>query len=85
LHRDRYADLRTFILKQSTLVLQDDSGIPLSYFESSKWELQPFSGRYRFSGIDIKRRSLGYFEQVTEKGLTSAWAISGGEITQTCC
>jgi hypothetical protein len=45
LHRDRYADLRTFILKQSTLVLQDDSGIPLSYFDSSKWELQPF-GNY---------------------------------------
>jgi hypothetical protein len=45
LHRDRYADLRTFILKQSTLVLQDDSGIPMSYFDSSKWELKPF-GNY---------------------------------------
>ena len=45
LHRDRYADLRDFILKQSTLVLQDDSGIPLSYFDLSKWDLQPF-GNY---------------------------------------
>jgi hypothetical protein len=45
LHRDRYADLRDFILKQSTLVLQDDSGIPISYFDPSKWELQPF-GNY---------------------------------------
>jgi hypothetical protein len=45
LHRDRYADLRTFILKQSALVLQDDSGIPISYFDSSKWELKPF-GNY---------------------------------------
>jgi hypothetical protein len=45
LHRDRYSDLRTFILKQSTLVLQDDSGIPISYFDSSKWELKPF-GNY---------------------------------------
>jgi hypothetical protein len=45
LHRDRYADLRDFILKQSKLVLQDDSGIPLSYFDPSKWQLQPF-GNY---------------------------------------
>jgi hypothetical protein len=45
LHRDRYADLREFILKQSTLVLQDDSGIPVSYFDPLKWELQPF-GNY---------------------------------------
>jgi hypothetical protein len=45
LHRDRYGDLRDFILKQSVLVLQDDSGIPLSYFDSSKWDLQPF-GNY---------------------------------------
>ncbi len=45
LHRDRYGDLRDFILKQSALVLQDDSGIPLSYFDSSKWDLQPF-GNY---------------------------------------
>ena len=45
LHRDRYADLREFILKQSTLVLQDDSGIPISYFDPLKWELQPF-GNY---------------------------------------
>jgi hypothetical protein len=45
LHRDRYADLRNFILKQSTLVLQDDSGIPVLYFDPLKWELQPY-GNY---------------------------------------
>jgi hypothetical protein len=45
LHRDRYADLRDFILKQSALILQDDSGIPISYFDPLKWELRPF-GNY---------------------------------------
>jgi hypothetical protein len=45
LHHDRYADLRDFILKQSALVLQDDSGIPISYFDPLKWELHPF-GNY---------------------------------------
>jgi hypothetical protein len=45
LHRDRYSDLREFILKQSTLVLQDDSGIPISYFDPSQWKLRAF-GNY---------------------------------------
>jgi hypothetical protein len=45
LHRDRYGDLRDFILKQSSLIVQDDSGIPISRFDPSKWELQPF-GNY---------------------------------------
>ena len=45
LHRDRYADLRQFILNQSTWILQDDSGIPISHFDSSIWELQPY-GNY---------------------------------------
>jgi hypothetical protein len=45
LHRDRYGDLRDFISKQSVLILQDDSGIPVSHFDSSKWDLQPF-GNY---------------------------------------
>jgi hypothetical protein len=45
LHRDRYGDLRDFILKQSVLVLQDDSGIPIANFDPSKWDLRPF-GNY---------------------------------------
>jgi hypothetical protein len=45
LHRDRYAYLRDFILKQSALIAQDDSGIPFSSFDPSKWDLQPF-GNY---------------------------------------
>jgi hypothetical protein len=42
LHRDRYSELRTYILGRSTLVLQDDSGIPVSYFDPSTWNIQPF-------------------------------------------
>jgi hypothetical protein len=45
LHRDRYSELRTYILDRSTLVLQDDSGIPVSYFDPSTWNIQPF-GNY---------------------------------------
>jgi hypothetical protein len=40
------------------------------------------SARYRSFEIDIRRRSLGYFERVTEKRLISASAINGEEIRQ---
>jgi hypothetical protein len=45
LHRDQFSDLREFLLKQSALVLEDDSGIPLANFDPAKWELQPY-GNY---------------------------------------
>ncbi len=45
LHRDQFSDLREFLLKQSALVLEDDSGIPLANFDTAKWDLQPY-GNY---------------------------------------
>jgi hypothetical protein len=45
LHREQFSDLREFLLKQSVIVLEDDSGIPLANFDTAKWELQPF-GNY---------------------------------------
>jgi hypothetical protein len=44
LHRGSFSDVRDFLLAQSDLVLQDDSGIPVSYFDGS-WKLRPF-GHY---------------------------------------
>jgi hypothetical protein len=37
--------VREFLLEHSATILQDDSGIPLVYFDPKKWRLQPF-GRY---------------------------------------
>jgi len=37
--------VRNFILSRSATIVQDDSGIPLAYFDPKKWQLQPF-GRY---------------------------------------
>jgi hypothetical protein len=45
LHRESFSQTRNFLLDQSTLILQDDSGIPLASFEMGKWFLHPF-GRY---------------------------------------
>jgi len=37
--------LRNFILNRSATIVQDDTGIPITYFDPKKWRLRPF-GHY---------------------------------------
>jgi hypothetical protein len=45
LHGGNFSRIRTFLLYHSATLLEDDSGIPLGYFDPKKWRLQPF-GHY---------------------------------------
>ncbi|WP_017720679.1 hypothetical protein [Kamptonema formosum] len=45
MYRDSFSSIRNLILEQSNSLLQDDSGMPVSYFDSSKWDLK-FYGNY---------------------------------------
>jgi hypothetical protein len=45
MHTGRFDKVRNFLLDHSATILQDDSGIPLAYFDPAKWRLQPF-GHY---------------------------------------
>ena len=45
LHTGGFTKVRSFLLDHSATILQDDSGIPLAYFDAKKWRLQPF-GHY---------------------------------------
>jgi hypothetical protein len=45
MHRLDFNEVRDFLLTNSTLILQDDSGIPFRFFASDKWDLR-FAGRY---------------------------------------
>src|SRR5262249_12917839 len=45
LHSGGFSKVRGMLLDRSATILEDDSGIPLAYFDSKKWKLQPF-GRY---------------------------------------
>jgi hypothetical protein len=45
LHGGNFTRVRSFLVDHSANVLQDDSGIPLAYFDPRKWRLQPF-GHY---------------------------------------
>jgi hypothetical protein len=45
LHSGGFSKVRGMLLDRSATILEDDSGIPLAYFDQKKWRLQPF-GRY---------------------------------------
>jgi len=45
MHRDRFSDVRNFLLEHSRLLVQDDSGIPIAQFDQARWQLRPF-GHY---------------------------------------
>jgi len=45
LHSGNFTTARDFLFRQSDVILQDDSGIPLRHFDRDSWKLQPF-GNY---------------------------------------
>jgi hypothetical protein len=45
LHSGGFSAVREFLLVNSAVLIQDDSGIPLGYYDPKRWELQPF-GHY---------------------------------------
>jgi hypothetical protein len=45
LHGSNFSRARSFLLDHSATLLQDDSGVPVTYFDSKKWRLQPY-GHY---------------------------------------
>jgi hypothetical protein len=45
LHSGNFSAVRDFILTNSSTIIQDDSGIPLAYYNPKKWRFFPF-GRY---------------------------------------
>jgi hypothetical protein len=51
LFENGFTTIRSFILDHSNLILQDDSGIPLAYFDPNKWSLR-FFGVY-LGPIDV--------------------------------
>lgn len=46
-HQNGFSRVREFILNQSNAIIEDDSGIPLRYFDPAQWTLRPYG---TFSG-----------------------------------
>jgi hypothetical protein len=45
LHGGGFTTVRNFLLDHASTIVQDDSGVPLMYFDQSKWQLEPY-GNY---------------------------------------
>jgi hypothetical protein len=46
MHERNFSAVRDYVLGHSPVLVQDDSGVPLRYFERDDWRLTPF-GTYR--------------------------------------
>jgi hypothetical protein len=46
LHKPTFSQLRDFVLGHFAAIVQDDTGVPLKYFDADAWRLRPF-GDYR--------------------------------------
>jgi hypothetical protein len=85
LHSGSFTTTRDFILANSATVIQDDSGIPLTYYSPMKWRFFPFGryagpisefpGRYQGSYAELFRRAqpidfgIGYRWRTHESNL----------------
>jgi hypothetical protein len=85
LHSGNFTTVRDYILANSASVIQDDSGIPLTYYGSKQWRFFPFGrylgpigefpGRYQQSYAELFRRAepinfgIGYRWRTNESNL----------------
>jgi hypothetical protein len=67
LHSPNFSTVRDFLLAHSAAIIQDDSGIPLAFYDSRKWRFFPFGryagpiaefpGRYQPNYVELFRRA----------------------------
>jgi hypothetical protein len=88
LHSGNFTTVRDYILANSATVIQDDSGIPLTYYNAKQWRFFPFGrylgpigefpGRYQQSYADLFRKAepinfgVGYRWRTNESNLLLA-------------
>ena len=98
LHSGGFNKVRDFLLEHSATILQDDSGIPVVYFDPKKWRLQPFGHyvpplsifphAYQPRMADLFRKAapidfgLGYRWRKNESNLLLAQKIATGTTTE---
>jgi hypothetical protein len=85
LHSGNFTMARDFLLANSSTIIQDDSGIPLTYYSAKKWRFFPFgryagpisefAGRYQESYAELFQRAqpidfgIGYRWRTHESNL----------------
>jgi hypothetical protein len=98
LHSGGFTKVRDFLLANSAMMVQDDSGVPLHYYDAKKWDLQPFGrylgpigvfpGRYQPQYAVLFRKSrpidfgIGYRWHPNESNLLLARKTSGASVPE---
>ena len=81
LQTGRFNKVRNFLLEQSATILQDDTGIPIAYFDPKVWRFQAF-GRYvgplNISGATYQARMGELFRNAIpiDFGVGYRWRIN---------
>lgn len=70
LHSPNFTEIRGFLLENSATLVQDDSGVPLKFFEAGEWRLKPF-GRYL--------KPLGIFPRAYQRDMQDLYAKGRAE------
>ena len=99
LHSGNFTTVRDYILANSATIIQDDSGIPLTYYSTKQWRFFPFGrylgpigefpGRYQESYADLFRRAepinfgIGYRWRTNESNLLLSVKTAEGAVETT--
>lgn len=67
MHRETFSTIRNLILDESECVLQDDSGMPVKFFDPAKWNLT-FYGDYVFPISLFASRHQDDLKEIYAKG-----------------
>lgn len=95
LHSGNFSTVRDFLLANSATIIQDDSGIPLVYYDQRKWRSFPFGryagpigefpGRYQQTYAELFRKAqpmdfgIGYRWRTNESNLLLSVRMSAEE------
>jgi hypothetical protein len=95
LHSGNFTTVRDYLLLNSATIIQDDSGIPLAYYDTRKWRFFPFGryngpiaefpGRYQEQYAELFRRAqpmdfgIGYRWRTHDSNLLLSVRLAAGE------
>ena len=70
MHSDNFSQIRSFVLSQTRTIVQDDSGIPLRYFDRKVWDLYPFGAYHEPLDLFPEGRQTKLAREVFSKDKT---------------
>jgi hypothetical protein len=69
MHTDSFSKVRNWLLENSTLIVQDDSGIPFRAFDPKRWNIRLFG---------VHHGPIGLFKEYYQPNLAAAYALTRG-------